>query len=415
MNSFFRFWTKRIISLIKLYGEFFKLYIDISTIIYIVLLGIAFIHYNMSHINEYIDILRIDILNKVFSMILIYNILPKNVSTYFKLADQIFLMPLEVYGKRFMKYSLFLKVLLGAVKIGIIIMIFYYINYKPININLNELLLVYINLIILFSLYLIIKIRIFQLKNKWMIRLFNILLFGAFFYIINLYLIVFIKEITLNINVMILITFILSTYFISKKVFSKNFNWEKIIQNDSDKRIENFSKLTMTRKETKDRLLNTKKTFSFLNGSRFLKYNGEGAILLIFTRNFFRKGDYLKLIIQMIIMGVIIIPFISNLTFLIIYAFIISFFIMKVLINLFLEIILDPDLRHRPISNDDKLKSCLKAIFGVVLFYLILFSLINLIFNGLKGSLILFSILSIGFYFIIFFQCLSLGIESKNK
>jgi len=109
MNPILLVWKKRIIYLSKLYYKFISFQIDGIILVYLLgFIGVMGFYFK-EIVLEVIGHMAIGYLAIVPQMVLVLTLISGNLNGYLKLADQVFLSPLNIDGRRFVEYSHFLS------------------------------------------------------------------------------------------------------------------------------------------------------------------------------------------------------------------------------------------------------------------------------------------------------------------
>ncbi len=101
MNPILSIWKKRVLYLLKLYYKFISFQIDGTILIYSLGLIGALGFYSREIILEIISYMPTGYVTILLKIVLALTLIGGNLTGYLKLADQVFLSPLNVGGKNF--------------------------------------------------------------------------------------------------------------------------------------------------------------------------------------------------------------------------------------------------------------------------------------------------------------------------
>lgn len=298
MNPIWTVWKKRILYLSKLYYKFISFQIDGVILIYTLGLIIA-IGFSFKEI-------LVDIFSKtatghmvlVPQMLLLLSLLSGNLSGYLKMADQVFLSPLNVDGKSFLKYSHRLSSgihLLTWFFLWSFLYLYYRVHFGT---SIGTYLLVLAGGAVIRLSILNFKFVLWNNQGKWKRRIYKTIFYGITSNIIGYSLKILMKaDVTMKVSGFYLISFAIIcgiSYFMKQHVL---IDWDRLISEETNKRVQNFTFLL--RQPYNEKKSTRIKTVSIFSGSKVLPFNEKGALLLLYFKTLQRGKGNLTLLLQM--------------------------------------------------------------------------------------------------------------------
>ncbi len=297
MSPIWIVWKKRILYLSKLYYKFISFQVDGVILIYTLglvgALGFSF----KEILVEIFSRTATGTMVLVPQMLLLLILLSGNLSGYLKMADQVFLSPLNVDGKSFLKYSHRLSSgihLLTWFFLWSLICLYYRFHFGT-SIG-TYLLILIVGAAIRWSI-LNFKFALWNNQGKWRRRIYKTLFYGIASNIIGYTLKVLMKaNVPIKVGVFYLvllgIIFVIS-YFIKKYTL---IDWDRLISEETNKRVQNFTFLL--RQPYNEKKSTRIKTVSIFSGSKMLPFNEKGALLLLYFKTLQRGKGNLTLLLQ---------------------------------------------------------------------------------------------------------------------
>lgn len=298
MNPVLSIWKKRIFYLWNLYYKFISFQIDGIILIYSLgLIGVVGFHFReiALEIMAYIPAIYMKILVEV---ILVLSLIRGNLIGYLKLADQVFLSPLNIDGRGFLKYS-------HTLNRGIHILIWFFIwtiLYFYYRINFNARISIYLAVLICGA---VLKLTILNFKfiiwnkqGKWKRRIYNLALYPVLFGLLGKLIFILTLDYISTTRLIIYLSFLIIILKISQLIKNDiSIDWERLINEETNKRVRNFAFLLgqpyREKKGSKGR------TLGIFSGRKIIPFSGKGALLLLYFRILQRGKGNLTLLLQM--------------------------------------------------------------------------------------------------------------------
>jgi len=297
MNPILRIWKKRISYLVKLYYNFISFQIDRVTLVYLLgLIGVLGFYFK-EIIVEIMEYISVGYMAMVPRMILVLSLISGNLNGYLKLADQVFLSPLNVDGKRFIKYSHALSSSIYALIWSFIwtnLYLYYRINFRA---TINIYFTVLVCGVILKLVILNFKFVLWNKQGKWKRRLYHTLFYSIVSSFIGLCLPILVQGYIPRSKLLIYISSSIILLIISQLL--KNdvlIDWERLMNEETNKRVQNFTFLL--KESSKEKKSSRRKTISIFNGRKILPFNQNGALLLLYFKMLQRGKGNLSLLVQ---------------------------------------------------------------------------------------------------------------------
>lgn len=300
MNPILLIWKKRIAYLAKLYYKFIAFQIDGVIMIYLLgLIGVLAFYFK-DIIIEVIAYMSIGHMAIMPQIILLLSLMSGNFIGYLKLADQVFLSPLNVDGKRFLRYS---HALSGGIYIVVwsliwTILYFYYrINFAA---TINIYLVVLVCGSILKLTILNIKFILWNKQGKWKRRLYSTLFYTIVSSLIGLILPILTHGYIPRAKIFIYVSSAIILLVISQLIKSDVLiDWERLINEETNKRVQSFAFLL--KESSKEKKSSRRRTLSVFSGRKLLPFNGQGALLLLYFKILQRGNGNLSLLVKIFI------------------------------------------------------------------------------------------------------------------
>lgn len=274
-------WKKRVLYLSKLYYKFISFQIDGIILIYtlglIGALGFSF----KEVLVEIFSRTATGYMVLVPQMLLLLILLSGNLSGYLKMADQVFLSPLNVDGKSFLKYSHRLSSgihLLTWFFLWSFLYLYYRVHFGT---SIETYFLVLAGGAVIRVSVLNFKFVLWNNQGKWKRRIYKTIFYGIASNIIGYTLKILMKpNITTKVGYGYLILFgiiFVISHFMKKYVL---IDWDRLISEETNKRVQNFTFLL--RQPYNEKKSTRIKTLSIFSGSKMLPFNEKGALLLLY-------------------------------------------------------------------------------------------------------------------------------------
>lgn len=298
MTPVLTIWKKRIVYLAKLYYKFISFQIDGVILAY--LLGITGVlgFYFKEIVLEIMGYVSVGYMAIVPQMILVLSFVSGNLVGYLKLADQVFLSPLNIDGKEFLKYSHFLSRGIHVLVWSLIwtsLYLYYRINFDA---TINIYLVVLICGSILKLAILNFKFILWNKQGRWKRRIYTVLFYSIVSSSIAWILPVLSQGFISKIKIAIYFTSSVIILIISQLIKSGvSIDWERLINEETNKRVQNFAFLL--RESSKEKKSSRRRTISILSGRKVLPFNQKGALLLLYFKILQRGKGNLTLLLQM--------------------------------------------------------------------------------------------------------------------
>ncbi len=298
MNPVLLIWKKRVTYLWKLYYKFISFQIDGVILIYSLgLVGVLGLYFKET-ILEIMRYVPADYMAILLQVILMLFLAWGNLTGHLKLADQVFLSPLDIDGKKFLKYS-------HTLSKGIHILIWFFIwtiLYLYYRINFDATIYIYLTVLICGA---ILKIAVLNFKfiiwnklGKWRRRIYNALFYLVAYGFIGRALSILTQSYISKIK--LIIYFSSSTIILIISQLIKNdilIDWERLINEETNKRVRNFAFLLG--QPYREKKSSRRRTISVFSGRKILPFNEKGALLLLYFKILQRGEGNLVLLLQM--------------------------------------------------------------------------------------------------------------------
>ncbi|SCY27787.1 ABC transporter permease [Alkaliphilus peptidifermentans] len=304
MNPIFNLWKKRIVYYSKIYKDFISLSLDAITIAYSILLIGALIYAYLPQVNDIIyAISTYPVLVALQFITVIVMIAGKRVG-YLKMADEVFLTPLEEHGRHFISYSNKLSIGISMLGWSLYSLLLFIIFRNTLFDSVYSLLLLWSLGIIIKLLYINIKFWIFHKTNKSNRLSMDIVFKGLFG--ISSYIIIsrwWNNGIT-AIEIAVLFIFagllLIYSYRVKNRVIIK---WNQWIIEEVNNRAMNFA--FFLGNNPKEKQNSRSKSSATYSGRKAEPFSPKGALLLLYYRTLIRgKGNPLLLFQMTIFMFV---------------------------------------------------------------------------------------------------------------
>jgi len=297
MNPILSIWKKRVLYLLKLYYKFISFQIDGTILIYSLGLIGALGFYSREIILEIISYMPTGYVTILLKIVLALTLIGGNLTGYLKLADQVFLSPLNVGGKKFLKYSHILSKILHILVwsfIWTILYLYYRINF---NATINIYLTVLVCGAVLKPAILNFKFIIWNRQGKWGRRIYNILFYFIAFGFADKVAPILTQNYISRIKIIIYFSFSIIVLIISQLIKNDiSIDWERLINEETNKRVRNFAFLLG--QPYKERKSSRRRTISIFSGRKIVSFNGKGALLLLYFKILQRGKGNLTLLLQ---------------------------------------------------------------------------------------------------------------------
>lgn len=294
MNSIKDLWNRRIRFLLKLYYDFIAFQLDLVSVIYLLALVIFLGYYYFPEVAGYLQWIKQEPWRSFVYLFSIKVATGGKHSGYLKEADELFLTPLNLYGKGFLQRSHRLNRCIGFFVWGIWLGILAVLDLLPVNplgFFLIGLLWRYIGMNGKFFLQ--------QVSGKWIRRILGVLL--AFIYLFPTFLWVSNWESGLGEGVgFVLFTALLLMLLLwtDRKKRKSDLHWSRMISEETNRRAQRLSAIIQVVPEEKSRGINTARTLKIFSGVRLLPFSPVGATILAFERRIRRGRGNFSLIVK---------------------------------------------------------------------------------------------------------------------
>ncbi len=298
MNPILLIWKKRITYLAKLYYKFISFQIDGVILLY--LLGIIGVlgFYSKEIILEIMGYLSVGYMSIIPQMILVLSLVSGNLVGYLKLADQVFLSPLNIDGRRFLKYSHTLSAGIYVLIWSLIwtLLYFYYRIYFNATINIYLVVLVCGSVLRLAILNF--KFTLWNKQGRWKRRIYSTLFYSVVSSLIAWILPILTQGYISRLKTVIYFSSSIIILIISQLI--KNdvlIDWERLINEETNKRVHNFAFLL--KESSKEKKASRARTIPIFSGRKILPFHQTGALLLLYFKILQRGKGNLTLLLQM--------------------------------------------------------------------------------------------------------------------
>jgi len=294
MNSIKDLWKRRIRFLVKLYYDFIAFQLDLVSLAYIIGMLIFVGYYYFPELGGYIDFIR----REPFSYFLYFFSI--KVATggkhtgYLKEADELFLTPLQLYGREFLRRSHNLNRLLGGLTWGLwvgILVALEILEVNPWGFFIVGLLWRFGKMNVTFF--------IEQAGGKWIRR---ILRFLASLFILPLtfaWIFYWDRDLGEGLNFIVFSILLFGLLVWTEKIKGKSsLHWSRMITHETNHRAQRLSAIIQVVPEEKSRGINTDRTLKIFSGRKILPFTPLGAALLAFGRRLRRGRGNLSLLLK---------------------------------------------------------------------------------------------------------------------
>lgn len=297
MNPILSIWKKRVLYLLKLYYKFISFQIDGTILIYSLgLIGVLGF-YSREIIMEIISCIPTGYVTTLLKIVLALTLIGGNFTGYLKLADQVFLSPLNVGGKKFLKYSHILNKILYILTWSFIWTILYLYYRVSFNATINIYLTVLVFGVVLKPAILNFKFIIWSKQGKWTRRIYNILFYFIVFGFLDRVAPILTQNHISKIKVIIYFSFSIIILIISQLIKNDiSIDWERLINEETGKRVRNFAFLLG--QSYNEKKSSRRRTLPVFSGRKVVPFNGKGALLLLYFKILQRGKGNLTLLFQ---------------------------------------------------------------------------------------------------------------------
>lgn len=297
MNPILSIWKKRVLYLLKLYYKFISFQIDGTILIYSLgLIGVLGF-YSREIIMEIISCIPTGYVTTLLKIVLALTLIGGNLIGYLKLADQVFLSPLNVGGKKFLKYSHMLNKVLYISTWSFIWTILYLYYHISFNATINIYLTVLVCGAVLKPAILNFKFIIWSKQGKWRRRIYNILFYFIVFGFLDRVAPILTQNYISKIKVIIYFSFSIIILIISQLIKNDiSIDWERLINEETGKRVRNFAFLLG--QPYNEKKSSRRRTLPVFSGRKVVPFNGKGALLLLYFKILQRGKGNLTLLLQ---------------------------------------------------------------------------------------------------------------------
>lgn len=298
MNPILLIWKKRITYLAKLYYKFISFQIDGVILVYLLgLIGVLGF-YSKEIILEIIGYISVGYMAIILQIILVLSLISGNLIGYLKLADQVFLSPLNIDGRRFLRYSHGLSRGTHILVWSLIWSVVYFYYRINLGATINIYLVVLICGAILKLAILNLKFILWNIQGKWKRRIYSALFYSIVSSIIAWILPILNQGHIPNVKILIYSSSSIILLIISQLI--KNdvlIDWERLINEETNKRVQNFAFLL--KQSSKEKKTSRSRTIPIFSGRKILPFNQKGALLLLYFKILQRGKGNLTLLLQM--------------------------------------------------------------------------------------------------------------------
>ncbi len=370
MNSIKALWNRRIRFLVKLYYDFIAFQLDMVSLIYIAGMVIFIGYYYYPEVEGYLYWIRQEPWSYLLYFFSVKVASGGKHTGYLKEADELFLTPLNLYGREFVQRSHNLNRILGFVSWGLWVAIMTalgILTLNPLGFLITGLLWRYLGMNGRFFIQ--------QISGKWIQRtvqffyklLFISLTFGWIFY----------WDRGLG-EGFFLLAFIITAllWWTDRKKNTADLHWSRMISEETNRRAQRLSAIIQVVPEEKSRGINTSRTLKVFSGVKMLPFSPVGAALLAFERRMRRGKGNLVLLINIALVHWVAMVFIEGTLVQMILNILVFFIIQEFCLSLW-NAVLDEDWFHiYPFSSGAIKRGIWIGSFSYVFSYMLLTFLI---------------------------------------
>ncbi|MBM7615894.1 ABC transporter permease [Alkaliphilus hydrothermalis] len=300
MNTIFDLWKRRIRYFLGLYYQFIAFQFDIIilayTLVFVGLIGYSYFFF----ITEYIAFISKEPWFTLLQIATVWAMLKGTIKGYLKVADEIFLSPMNNTAKVFVGYSEGLSITVGLISWGIFVVLLYILNPILQLGRIQYFVVLYMIGVLIKLIYMNLKFILYQrYKSFWgkvMGKGVKSLYWGVSFAFVRGWfgesqVIMEYSLVGILSGVLLLATLI----YVKKKM---QINWSSWIADESNERARMFSILMQD--FSKDKYSSKKSTFPAFSGRKLEPFNPMGALLLLYFRMILRDSGNLLLILQVV-------------------------------------------------------------------------------------------------------------------
>ena len=331
----------------KLYYDFIAFQLDVVSLVYIFGMLIFVGYYYFPEVGGYLDWM-----GQEPGSYLIYFFSVKIASGgkhtgYLKEADELFLTPLNLYGKIFIERSHYLNRALGFLTWGVwiaILVVLGILIINPIGFLLLGLLWRYVGMNIRFFIQ--------QINGKW-IRRIGQFIFSFFFFSLTFVWIFYWNEgVGEGIAFILLATALLFLlWWTDRKKSRGDLHWSRMISEETNRRAQRLSAIIQVVPEEKSRGINNSRTLKFFSGRKILPFSPLGAALMAFERRMRRGKGNLSLLFMIALVHLLSLAFLEEIMVQMILNILVFFIIQEFCLSLW-NAVLDEDWFHiYPFTN----------------------------------------------------------------
>ncbi|WP_026478759.1 ABC transporter permease [Alkaliphilus transvaalensis] len=380
MNPIFGLWKKRMIYFTKLYYKFiafqFDAVITLYTVALIALLGLAYFPY----IDEYINLLSVNPYFKILQIITLIVLLSGEIKGYLKGADEVYLSPMNVSGKEFVSYSEKLNLTLAIVGWSLFVGLLYLLN--PV-IKVGERVdfgYFYILGLQIKVLYMVIKFILYQRYKTGFKRIMKYPIKGTYWVLSYVFVSRWFEGTSWGISnlaiIFSLIILLLAFYYIKNKTVIKWIPW---ITDEANERARILA--TLLGEPPREKLSSKRRTPKTFSGRKFEPFSKVGGLLLLYFRLLFRGKGNIQYIFQISTVIFIIFLLETEMWFITIGIFFITFLLSYYMVSIWNQLIEDVWIKIYPFSLKEKSRAFQLGPFIGLMPLLLLISLIYFITN----------------------------------
>jgi len=368
MNSIKDLWNRRIRFLVKLYYDFIAFQLDMVSLVYLIGM-ITFVgYYYYPEVGGYLDWIRQEPWSYFLYFFSVKVASGGKHTGYLKEADELFLTPLNLYGKKFIWRSHLLNRALALGSWGIwvaILVLFGILTLNPIGFLFIGLLWRYIGMNGRFFIQ--------QISGKW-IRRFVRFIFSFFFFSLT-FLWIFYWDSGVG-EGMVFIAFAIALMVLlswtDRKKSRADLHWSRMISEETNRRAQRLSAIIQVIPEEKSRGINTSRTLKLFSGRKILPFSPLGAVLLAFERRMRRGKGNLSLLITIAMVHLVSLAFVEVTLVQMILNVLVFFIIQEFCLSLW-NAVLDEEWFHiYPFSHRAIKRGIAIGSLGYVFFYMLI-------------------------------------------
>jgi len=368
MNSIKDLWNRRIRFLVKLYYDFIAFQLDMVSLVYLIGM-ITFVgYYYYPEVGGYLDWIRQEPWSYFLYFFSVKVASGGKHTGYLKEADELFLTPLNLYGKKFIWRSHLLNRALALGSWGIwvaILVLFGILTLNPIGFLFIGLLWRYIGMNGRFFIQ--------QISGKW-IRRFVRFIFSFFFFSLT-FLWIFYWDSGVG-EGMVFIAFAIALMVLlswtDRKKSRADLHWSRMISEETNRRAQRLSAIIQVIPEEKSRGINTSRTLKLFSGRKILPFSPLGAALLAFERRMRRGKGNLSLLITIAMVHLVSLAFVEVTLVQMILNVLVFFIIQEFCLSLW-NAVLDEEWFHiYPFSHRAIKRGIAIGSLGYVFFYMLI-------------------------------------------